>query len=131
MGHMEREKTMKYLIGTFLSTITAACFMACNVNQCGSGEQDCGGGYCAPPGYQCCSQTTSCPSDTTCGPGNTCLSSYVNQGVTNCEYCASIGEECCINTDLSVDCAPLGHTCCSNHTNCPAGTACLTNGQCS
>lgn len=103
--------------------------LACSgFNPCGAGQQECADGTCAPAGNACCGNGTSCPSGYACGVGDTCLSPAVNRGVNACEGCVSSGQECCLNGDGTVDCAPIGATCCGNHRYCAPNTVCLNGG---
>jgi hypothetical protein len=103
----------------------------CAINPCGSGQQECPDGTCAPDGNVCCGGGVSCPGGTTCGPNDTCLSGPVNSDEQACESCLSSGQQCCLNDDTTVDCTEVGRVCCGNHTSCPGGTVCYTNGTCS
>lgn len=127
---------MNKLSSFVVSSVVIGCMFVgldtgCTFSPCGAGQQECPDGTCAPNNNVCCGGGTSCPSGTTCGAGNTCISSPVNNGVSACEGCLSAGEQCCLNLDETVDCTTIGRTCCGNHTSCPVGTACLSNGNCS
>jgi hypothetical protein len=94
------------------------CTSGCTFDPC-PGQQECSDGTCAPVGNVCCGNGTSCPSGYICGP-NDCIGGVI----TTAESCLSIGQEPCVNSDGTIDCAPLGAECCSNHKNCTSGYCC-------
>ena len=104
----------------FSITTFAALNTGCSVliDPC-PGQSVCGNG-CMPVGAVCCGNDY-CDQGYVCGPNNTCLSNSVSS-------CLSYGEETCTNYDGIEDCAPLGASCCHDHTYCPVGTVCSAGG---
>lgn len=112
---------MKHLLAIgILIGLVAAC-SSYNPDPC-PGAQQCGDGTCAPIGNVCCGNGTSCPARTVCGPANTCVDARI-------AACLENGEEPCNNSDGTIDCAPIGATCCGNHRWCPYGHYCINNGN--
>lgn len=105
----------------FVSIVALAISTGCGgLNPCGYGQVPCGDG-CMVSGNTCCGNYN-CPAGDSCGAYNTCIPPVVVSG------CASYGEETCTNTDGVNDCAPIGSSCCHNHTYCPVGRVCVVGG---
>lgn len=106
--------------------VSSACDLTVG---CPSPQVACGDyGGCAPAGSVCCDSAGDyCNEGYVCGPANTCLSAGVNNDVNSCESCLASAEQCCLNTDSTIDCSQIGRVCCGDHTSCPAGFLCSGN----
>ena len=111
--------------------IVGGCMMVCLVAMVGCdavldpcpGQEVCDNG-CMPTGSVCCGDSTYCNANYTCGPNNSCLP----DGVVGGSSCLSLGEETCVNSDGTEDCAPILADCCGNHHYCAYPTVCINGG---
>jgi hypothetical protein len=123
----ERKTNMKTITSVGFLALVVACFGACELAPlCPDGQVQCGDS-CMPSNASCCSSDGNyCNAGYVCGPDNTCIGGVTtNPAITTAESCLEMGQQPCLNTDGTIDCAALGRSCCGNHTSCPAGTSCI------
>jgi hypothetical protein len=111
---------MKLGLSLVLAALVVGCVPVVD-SEC-PGEVVCGNG-CMPTGAVCCGDGY-CSGGLECGPAGACLTPAEQTAAG----CLEMGQQPCANEDGTIDCAPLSATCCGDHRNCPAGTACLNGG---